>query len=252
VVCTNALELGVDVGRTRRGGADRRAADAGQCVAAGGPRRTRRRSGAGDPGRLQRNGGPVPDASSRLISSALAGGGRDRPAQSVHPGAAARLRGVRAAARGLRPAAFGPQTTDILAALEDAGETRTIDGRAYWAKTEFPAAKVNLRTISDDTYTIMDMRGPETPNAVIGTVDAISALELVYPEAIYLHEGETCFVRELDLEQKIAFVERREVDYYTQPVPRHQYSVCAASAARGWRGQLVLLGDVTYRGRPSR
>ena len=53
---------------------------------------------------------------------------------------------------------------------------------------------------------------------MIGTVDAISALELVYPEAIYLHEGATCFVRELDLEQKIAYVEPREVDYYTQPV----------------------------------
>src|SRR5881396_2771390 len=103
--------------------------------------------------------------------------------------------------------AFGPQAPAILQALEDSGETRTIDGRSYWAKTEFPTAKVNLRTISDDTYTIMNLTG----SAVIGTVDAISALELVYPEAIYLHEGATWYVRELDLEQKVAFVERREV-----------------------------------------
>jgi DEAD/DEAH box helicase domain-containing protein len=140
-------------------------------------------------------------------------------------------------------AAFGPQMPDILAALEEAGETRTIDGRTYWANTEFPAAKVNLRTISDNTYTIMDAGGA---NAVIGTVDAISALELVYPEAIYLHEGETYFVRTLDLEQKTAFVERREVDYYTQPVLDTNIRLRGERQRRHWRGETVTLGDVTY------
>ena len=53
---------------------------------------------------------------------------------------------------------------------------------------------------------------------VIANVDAISAPELVYPEAIYLHNGETYFVRELDLDGKVAYVERRETDYYTQAV----------------------------------
>ena len=163
--------------------------------------------------------------------------------------------------------AFGPQMPDILAALEEAGETRTIDGRAYWANTEFPAAKVNLRTISDNTYTIMDAgvgdalearpanlsdprgetaRRAGASTAVIGTVDAISALELVYPEAIYLHEGETYFVRTLDLEQKTAFVERREVDYYTQPVLDTNIRVRGERQQRGWRGQTVTLGDLTY------
>lgn len=138
---------------------------------------------------------------------------------------------------------FGPQTPDILAALEAEGETKTIDDRSYWAKTEFPAARVNLRTISDNTYTIMDV-GRE--NAVMGTVDAISALELVYPEAIYLHDGDTYFVRELDLEQKQAYVERREVDYYTSPVLDTQIRVQGEIDARGWRGENVRLGEVTY------
>jgi len=140
-------------------------------------------------------------------------------------------------------AAFGPQTAAILAALEEAGETRSIDGRAYWAKTDFPAAKVNLRTISGDTYTIMDAT---RSNAVMGTVDAISALELVYPEAIYLHEGRTCLVRELDLEQKVAYVEPREVDYYTQPVLETQIRVRGELGRREWRGEQVTLGEVTY------
>jgi len=140
-------------------------------------------------------------------------------------------------------ARFGPQCAAILAALEEAGETRTIDGRSYWAKPEFPAAKVSLRTISDDTYTIVDAT---REHAVIGNVDAISGLELVYPEAIYLHEGQTYFVRSLDLEQKVAVVEPREVDYYTQPVLDTHIRVRAEHLRREWRGESVRFGELTY------
>lgn len=140
-------------------------------------------------------------------------------------------------------AAFGPQTHDVLAALEDAGETRSIDGRAYWAKSDFPGAKVSLRTMSDDTYTIVDgTRG----NAAIGNVDAISGLELVYPNAIYLHEGESWWVRSLDLEQKVATVEPREADYYTQPVLDTNVRVRGELQKREWRGESVTFGEVTY------
>ena len=83
-------------------------------------------------------------------------------------------------------------------------------------------------------------------NRVIGTVDAISGLELVYPEAIYLHEGETWFVKELDLAQKAAYVEAREVDYYTQPVLETNIRVRGELQRRGWRGESVRLGEVTY------
>ena len=110
---------------------------------------------------------------------------------------------------------FGPQAGELLEALAEDGQVRAIDQRWYWASIDYPAARINLRTIADNTFTIVDAtRG----NEVLGTVDAISAPELVFPEAIYLHEGRSYFVRSLDLEQKVALCEPREVDYYTQPV----------------------------------
>lgn len=139
--------------------------------------------------------------------------------------------------------AFGDQMHDVLAALEEAGETRVIDGRAYWAKTDFPGAKVALRTMSDDTYTIVDAT---RDNAMLGTVDAVSGLELVYPDAIYLHEGATWWVRSLDLEQKVATVEPRTVDYYTQPVLDSNVRVRHEVRARDWRGECVPFGELTY------
>jgi DEAD/DEAH box helicase domain-containing protein len=243
VVCTNALELGIDVG-----GLD-------AAVLIGAPPTLA--SAWQQAGRAGRGGDPalaVLVAYNETVDQYLMRHpdyffGRSPEAAVIDPDNPYILAQQLACAAyelplsGSDAEAFGPQMPDILAALEEAGETRTIDGRAYWANTEFPAAKVNLRTISDNTYTIMDAGHA---NAVIGTVDAISALELVYPEAIYLHEGETYFVRALDLEQKTAFVERREVDYYTQPVLDTSIRVRGERQQRGWRGQTVTLGDVTY------
>jgi DEAD/DEAH box helicase domain-containing protein len=137
---------------------------------------------------------------------------------------------------------FGEMMEPIANILEDLGELNKIDGRSYWATTEMPSRQVSLRTISDNTYTILDA-GKE--NTVIGVVDSISAPELVYPEAIYLHEGETYFVRELDLEQKIAYVEKREVDYYTQPVLESSIRISEAKKERDWNGNRVVFGEAT-------
>ena len=65
---------------------------------------------------------------------------------------------------------------------------------------------------------------------VIANVDAISAPELVYPEAVYLHNGESYFVRQLDLEGKVAYVQRHEMDYYTQAVLESSVRITNESA----------------------
>jgi hypothetical protein len=96
----------------------------------------------------------------------------------------------------------------------------------------------------DDTFTIVDAG---RNNAVLATVDSISAPELVYPEAIYLHEGDTYFVRELDQAQKVAYVERREVDYYAAG-PRHAAQAPRSAGDRRWNEAEVGLGtaDVSW------
>jgi len=109
---------------------------------------------------------------------------------------------------------FGEMTGGIVDILEQRGELRRAGEQVFYASNGYPAGDVNLRQSVLDTVSIVQLPGEQ----VIGNVDLLGACQLVYPEAIYLHEGETYFVRELDLEQKVAFVERRGVDYYTQPI----------------------------------
>jgi DEAD/DEAH box helicase domain-containing protein len=128
-------------------------------------------------------------------------------------------------------AAFGSLSGPIVEALCQEQQLIEVKGAYYHPGGQTPAIGVSLRHMSDNTFSVVlidDRAGPLAPRAprpapaveptVIANVDAISAPELVYPEAVYLHDGETYLVRELDLNGKIAYVERRETDYYTQAV----------------------------------
>jgi len=136
---------------------------------------------------------------------------------------------------------FGALTPEIAEVLGKMGQLKHLHDQWYWATTDYPAAQVNLRTTSDDTFTIMS----RDSNEVLGVVDAISAPELVYPEAVYLHQGDTYLVRQLDLEGKVAYVEREEVGYYTQAILDSHIRAGQPDAEKEWRGCRVCFGDAT-------
>ncbi|MFQ6041917.1 MAG: Zn-binding domain-containing protein, partial [Candidatus Poribacteria bacterium] len=74
--------------------------------------------------------------------------------------------------------------------------------------------------------------------------EAVNGLAMVYPNAIYMHEAETYLVRDLDLEQKIAYVEPIDADYYTQPRFVETIVVTEQRETREWHGSQVCLGEV--------
>ncbi len=117
---------------------------------------------------------------------------------------------------------FGPYAPVILELLEEEQQVKRIDETTYWASTAYPAAEVNLRNIAGPVYTIQDESRGER---VIGTLDEISALSQLHDHAVYLHAADTYFVKKLDLEKKIAFVERKDTDYYTQSVQASQIRI---------------------------
>ena len=136
---------------------------------------------------------------------------------------------------------FGELTLPLLDVLCEHGDLTKIGDKWYWASTAYPASESDLRVISNNTYTIMDIsRG----NLILGSMDAVNGLAMVYPKAIYMHEAETYLVRDLDLEQKIAYVEPIDADYYTQPWFHETISITEQKNAREWNGSAVCLGEV--------
>ena len=107
-------------------------------------------------------------------------------------------------------------------------EAHLSNEKYYWMADQYPAANISLRSASPQgvvLQTVMDDR-PMT----IGTVDGESALWMVHPGAIYLHEAQSFFVKDLNLEEHIAYLKPIESDYYTEPLQSTEVTVLSESA----------------------
>ncbi len=131
---------------------------------------------------------------------------------------------------------FGPGPADDLLAFlaEDGHVHQGDDGRWYWSSENFPASAVSLRTAAEENVVIIDTT-PDRPK-VIGELDLFSAQTLVHEDAIYLHESAMFHVDHLDWDERKAYVRRVDVDHYTQAdraVTLKPLDVFGAAAAPG-------------------
>ncbi len=111
--------------------------------------------------------------------------------------------------------AFGTfeDTEAVLTVLSETGEVHRSHHTCRWISEVYPAAEVNLRTGTNNIVVIQDLSTGEPQ--VVGEVDRQSAPIMVYPGAVYLHEGQQYVVDSLDWEQSIAYTRQAEVDFYT-------------------------------------
>jgi DEAD/DEAH box helicase domain-containing protein len=137
---------------------------------------------------------------------------------------------------------FGEYCGAILQILEEDHQIKRKGGKYYWSGGSYPSADVSLRNIGDHVYTIIET-GDE--NQVIGTIDEASAHMQVHPEAIYMHAGETYFVNNLDLDKKIAFIEKVDTDYYTQSITEVKIKIEEEELAKTWRKSGCYFGDLS-------
>ena len=146
---------------------------------------------------------------------------------------------------------FGPAPADdLLAFLGEEGHVRQAgDGRWYWSSENFPASEISLRTAAPENVVIIDTT-PDRPR-VLGEVDLFSAQVLVHERAIYIHESIQYYVDRLEWGERKAYVHRVDVDHYTyanRAVTLKPLEVFAESAAVGGRrihGEVMVASLVT-------
>ena len=102
---------------------------------------------------------------------------------------------------------------DVLVANREAHASAE---KVFWMADAYPAANISLRSASPANV-VLHTEGDSGPR-VIGEVDLASAVWMVHPRAVYLHEGQQYFAQELDLEKNVATLIPVALDYYTEPL----------------------------------
>lgn len=107
---------------------------------------------------------------------------------------------------------FGESARGVAEDLERAGELEFRAGKFFYPSFEAPAPRVNVRGAGNDQVTLL------IENQPLGTMEYWRALQWAHKGAVYLHRGVSYLVEELDLGQKVARLSRQEVPYYTQSI----------------------------------
>jgi DEAD/DEAH box helicase domain-containing protein len=135
---------------------------------------------------------------------------------------------------------FG-SVAELLDFMAEEGDLHPSGGSYHWVADSYPAEGVSLRASSDETVVIQSMEDGRP--RVIGEIDSATAPVLLHEGAVYIHEGRTFMVERLDWENALASVQPAELDYYTDAAERVELDVIEvydaqentpARKAHGW------------------
>ena len=134
------------------------------------------------------------------------------------------------------------RTRAFLELLSQGGQLFQQDDRFFWMADEYPAAEISLRNATPDSVTLI-MKGSHQQET-IGQVDLNSAYWMVHPNAVYLHEGTSYLVEDLDLEAGAAYLRQVTIDYYTQAKNKTQVDGDSVKKHEKVSGCAKSLGEI--------
>ncbi|WP_153028770.1 DEAD/DEAH box helicase [Amycolatopsis sp. YIM 10] len=110
----------------------------------------------------------------------------------------------------------------------------------YWTSRDRPQHQVDIRGSGGEPVAVVE----GDTGRLLGTVDAGSACNSVHPGALYLHQGSSYVVDELDLESGLAMVHAEEPEWSTSAREIVDIAVLETHERREFDGVTVCLGEV--------
>ena len=108
---------------------------------------------------------------------------------------------------------FGPGFVNAMINLERNRVLEYRRERWYYRGFDYPAQDVSIRSIGEGRYRLINQNTGER----IEEIEAATAFMRIHPGAIYLHQGESFLVKELDQAHRVARARPVDVNYYTEP-----------------------------------
>jgi DEAD/DEAH box helicase domain-containing protein len=136
---------------------------------------------------------------------------------------------------------FGAALTQERKVLEEQGILKERNQRWYLSPAiAYPAQAVNIRSTTGQNFTVVDT----STDSLLETVEASVAIFQIHPGAIYLHQGESYLVTELDLANRTAYAVPTTANYYTQTKELEDLRILKVSCDKKVGPVKVYLGEV--------
>ncbi|NYI88999.1 DEAD/DEAH box helicase domain-containing protein [Amycolatopsis endophytica] len=110
----------------------------------------------------------------------------------------------------------------------------------YWTSRDRPHYEVDIRGSGGEQIAVVEA----DTSRLLGTVDPGSACSTVHPGAVYLHQGSSYVVDELDLESGIALVHAEDPEWNTSAREHADITVLSTQERVDYGGVSVCLGEV--------
>ncbi|MFV2199135.1 DEAD/DEAH box helicase [Nocardiopsis sp. LOL_012] len=138
-------------------------------------------------------------------------------------------------------ALFGPTTRERLDDLVERKLLRRRPRGWFWTSNERASDLADIRGSGGSPVQIVDTGSGQ----LLGEVDEAAAHGTVHPGAVYLHQGRTYLVAELDLEAGVALVSPEEPPYRTWARDTTDITVTSVRRREAWpSGAAVHFGEV--------
>lgn len=136
---------------------------------------------------------------------------------------------------------FGVNVNAIAAELESEGKLKKRQRKWYLSSTlSYPAQNVSVRAASGENYSVIDV----SHNCLLEMVGADVAFFQIHPGAIYLHQGKSYLITELDLTRRSAAAMPTSANYYTQTKETADIKIVGIDKEKICHEVEVYLGDV--------
>ena len=135
---------------------------------------------------------------------------------------------------------FGGTAEKLLGQLVERGYLRRRPAGWFWTHPQSAAAMVNLRADGGGPVSIVDA----DTGSLLGTMDSPQTHYQAHTGAVYVHQGDSYVVEDLNEDEHCVVVRRANPDYYTTARDITQIEVLATDRTAQWGDVAVHFGDV--------
>lgn len=136
---------------------------------------------------------------------------------------------------------FGAAMESEIAELVERGLLKERRGRWYLSPSiAYPAQHVNIRSTSGENYALIDT----STGSLLENIESSVAFWQIHTGAIYLHQGESYLITQLDLSTHTAYAVPTDVNYYTVTKELDDLRVLKVLRSKDVGRVKVYLGEV--------